>query len=339
VIGATIFRLFSSRFGRPFDWLQVEVTTACTGACVYCPRTVFRPRWPNRFLSPETFDRLQSVLPLTRHVHLQGWGEPLLHPEFFRFARAAKAAGCRVGTTTNGMGVNEDRLQQFIDLEVDVLAFSLAGADAGQDEVRRGTRFATVLSAMETLNRLKARRGAVKPAVHVAYLLLRSKLADLPRLPSVLAGLGVAQVVISTLDYVATPELMTEVVRPRTAPEFGDLEARLEAVSLAGAQAGITFHHSLRAPGEGKRRCPENPERALVVAADGGVSPCVFTSLPETGDPGGPGGMRSCRHLTFGNLNEAELLDIWNRPAYRDFRSAFGRKLPPPSCRGCPKLY
>jgi len=61
------------------DWMQIEVTSRCNAACIYCPRTVYGPRWKNRDLSPDTFEKLLPVLSKTKMVHLQGWGEPLLY--------------------------------------------------------------------------------------------------------------------------------------------------------------------------------------------------------------------------------------------------------------------
>ncbi len=80
-------------FFSTLDWIQVEVTTRCNAACVYCPRTAYGQGWEERDLPLETFRKLAPFLPKVKHVHLQGWGEPLLHPGFFDMAAAAKAAG------------------------------------------------------------------------------------------------------------------------------------------------------------------------------------------------------------------------------------------------------
>ena len=53
-------------------------------------------------MSMDTFTHVLPALPRTRLVFLQGRGEPLLNPVFFQMASLAKAAGCDVGTTTNG---------------------------------------------------------------------------------------------------------------------------------------------------------------------------------------------------------------------------------------------
>ena len=32
------------------DWLQVEISTFCNAACVYCPRTLYACRWRNSLM-------------------------------------------------------------------------------------------------------------------------------------------------------------------------------------------------------------------------------------------------------------------------------------------------
>src|SRR4030043_358357 len=143
---------FSFLFPPSFDWIQVEVTSACNAECAYCPHTVYRAFWKNRYLSLNRFRRLEDPFTRTRHVHLQGWGEPFLHPNFFDMVAIAKRAGCRVGTTTNGMCLDADHLVRIIDSGLDVIAFSLAGTDERNDIIRKGTRLDKVLKGMSGLS-------------------------------------------------------------------------------------------------------------------------------------------------------------------------------------------
>ena len=96
---------FHSLFLPRFDWIQVEVSSFCNAACVYCPHTVYRNQWLNKHMTLETFEHLVPAFRNTKLVYLQGWGEPFLNPYFFTMAERAKKAGCRVGTTTNGMEI------------------------------------------------------------------------------------------------------------------------------------------------------------------------------------------------------------------------------------------
>ena len=179
-------------FSKPrFDWLQLEVTTYCNAMCGYCPHAVYGDKWQNRHMSLETFKKLLPYLQKTGHVHLQGWGEPLLNPDFFVMVKLAKKAGCRVGTTTNGMLVDDTTAERIVASGIDVIAFSLAGAGERNDASRGGTGLEAVLAGIKRLQKEKERTGAREPAVHVAYMLLRSSLEDLGRLPDLLEDRGV----------------------------------------------------------------------------------------------------------------------------------------------------
>lgn len=320
-------------------WIQVEVTTRCNAACVYCPRTAYSDAWQDRFLPLETFRRLLPALRKTRLVHLQGWGEPFLAPDFFRIAALAREAGCRVSTTTNGMLLDETKLRQLIASGIDIVAFSLAGGEAGHNRCRPGTSFRKVIAVIRTLNRLKAEAGAVTPHVHVAYMLLRSGMPELDSLPQVLEGLGVHQVVISTLDFVPNRALAAESFLGATRAEYEQLHDRLEGVTTAAARCGVPVHYHLTDPSARGLLCPDNPQGALVVAADGSVSPCVFTNLPVAGVTYlGRGGELPYRRLVFGNLLENDLGAIWPQPAYANFRRTFFTGRLAGSCRQCLRL-
>jgi MoaA/NifB/PqqE/SkfB family radical SAM enzyme len=320
-------------------WIQVEVTTRCNAACVYCPRTAYRDVWHDRSISLAAFRRLLPAIRKTRRVHLQGWGEPFLHPDFFSLVALAKAAGGQVSTTTNAMLLQEEKLRQVVESGLNLIAFSLAGLEDRHDRARPGASFKQVLAAIQTLTRLKAREGLATPQLHIAYLLLKSGLPDLEKLPQFLGELGVQETVISTLDFVPTRELAVESFAGADPAAQAELHARLAGVAAAAAQAGVTVHYSLKPPGARSLLCPENPQRALCVAGDGAVSPCVFTNLPVSRAVyQGLGGEQTYRPLVFGNLLTQDLGAIWRQPGYKNFRCTFftGRLATP--CQHCLKL-
>jgi MoaA/NifB/PqqE/SkfB family radical SAM enzyme len=326
-------------FGPRFDWIQVEVTSDCTAACRYCPRTAYRNLWQDRYLPLDSFRRLQPAFARAQMVHLQGWGEPFLHPDFFAMAALARDAGCRVGTTTNGMLLNPERIASLVAAGLDVVAFSLAGTDIHNDAVRRGTRLEQVLETIRALDREKRRVDSRKPALHVAYMLLRSGIKDVEALPSLLGGLGLSQVVVSTLDFVPAAELESEALRPATTGEYEDLENLLQQVVRSGARSGLPIHYHLPRLQRKRSECTENIHRGLCVASDGSVTPCVFTNLLI---PGGrylrQGQERPYERLVFGNINQESLKDIWRKKNYRLFRRSFSRGSLLPSCEGCAKF-
>lgn len=334
----SLWRRFFPRSLPRWDWVQVEVTSNCNAACEYCPRTAYRGRWTNRTLPLETFRRLQPFLNRIAMVHLQGWGEPLLHPDFFTLVDLAREAGCRVGTTTNGLLLDTDRITRLVNSGMDTIALSLAGTGPRNDLIRRGTRLERVLEVIQNLNREKKRRGTLKPAVHVAYLLLRSGLGEVKQLPFLLRDLGVDQAVVSTLDFIPRPELEAEAIRPSNQGAYQELNGLLAQVARTGESFGLPIHFHLPHPRPAGRGCTENIGRAVCVASDGSVTPCVFTNLSIPGETFRLlGETRPYSRLVFGDIGRETLPEIWRKPEYAVFRKSLTSDISVAPCRGCPK--
>ncbi len=322
------------------DWIQVEVTSHCNANCIYCPNTVYRDSWNAKHLPLTTFERLRPAFSDTNLVHLQGWGEPLLNPDFFRMASIAKQAGCMVGLTTNGMLLDNEKIVNLVELGIDIIAFSLAGIDGRNDAVRKGTSIEAVFEAIKNLKRAKEERGSAKPAIHIAYMLLRSGLDVVERMPDTFYGMGIGQVVVSMLDFVPTSEIEDEAIIPAAEEEFNELAGRMDAVTDKAKRCGLDMHFYLRTPKTRRPICTENPARALFVSSDGAVSPCVFTNVPvSNGTLMFQGVERPLEKLTFGNVNERSLSRIWRRKEYARFRNSFYEGNLAAPCRRCHKLY
>jgi MoaA/NifB/PqqE/SkfB family radical SAM enzyme len=320
------------------DWIQIEITSRCNASCLYCPRTAYGNRWSDRDLSPDLFHALLPFFATTRLVHLQGWGEPLLHRDFFAMIGLARKAGCRVGTTTNGMLLDRVNITRLVASGIDNLAFSLAAIGKQNDEIRRGTEFNTILGAISEVAAVKKKLQSDTPAVNVSYLLLRSQLSSLEEIVPALEGRGIDNIIISTLDFVPARELESERITPKNEEEYRQLKSRLDGLVEDGKRAGLTVHYRLADPGERNRTCSENIGRALVVSADGAVSPCVFTNIPAPGVAHiVEGSDETYERLSFGNLTEDSLSSIWRDERYAAFRKSF-RKMLHPRCRRCPKL-
>ncbi|EFL50045.1 Radical SAM domain protein [Solidesulfovibrio fructosivorans JJ]] len=320
-------------FATPrLDWVQIEVTTRCNARCGYCPRTTARTAWRDADLDWALFRRLLPQL-ATPYVHLQGWGEPLLHPRLPDMVREVSAAGMRAGTTSNGVLIDAAMAKTLVASGLEVIALSLAGIRARHDRLRPGAPFDRVMAALEALAEAKAAANSAKPEVHIAYLLLRADTADLEALPPLLAERGVAQVVVSSLDYVPNPALANEALLPMDAAEQEAFRARISSAAATLRQSGIRLH--CRPPSLSRRAsCPENPQASLVVDARGDVCPCVFTALPIQ-PPHPAAGSR----LSFGNVGQTTLARIWREPKYAAFRAGFGKALPPGPCRICRKPF
>jgi MoaA/NifB/PqqE/SkfB family radical SAM enzyme len=294
--------------------------------------------WQNRHMSMGTFMKLAPAFRRTGHIHLQGWGEPFMHPRFFEMAAVAKTAGCHVGTTTNGVLFNQEIISKVVEGGIDLVAFSLAGTGEENDRIRKGTRMEQVLNAIRALSMEKEKRHVQTPAIHVAYMLFKSGLGSLTELPSLLEGLGVSNIIISTLDFVSSEELLPEVIHPETAAEYDELISLLDAVVAKGEEKSMGIHYHLPHPELKRTICTENVGRAVCVSSDGAIGPCVYAGLDLADSFHLSGGERNhFQRMTFGNVNERPLEKVWRDPRYKAFRRSFSKKSLAVQCQRCPK--
>jgi MoaA/NifB/PqqE/SkfB family radical SAM enzyme len=338
------------RLGAPeLDWVQVEITTRCNARCCYCPRTALGGRWPSQDMPLELFRSLLRCLGHTGQVHLQGWGEPLLHPEFFEMVRLCKDKGLAVSTTTNGNALDDVKLQRLIDLEVDVLGVSLAGVrPESSDALRTGTSMADLVAKMGRLAGLKAQLGRKRPAVHLAYLNVADSLEDLAALPELACGLGASKIMISEPSPVATPEIPGRTLDPERLG-LAAREAAYQGLAEQSQTLGLELLWASRLRAAAARSCTENPAAACVVGVGGQVSPCVFSTAILAGKDDSRSSARGqarphiAAPLVFGDICRDSLTRIWNSAEYARFRSLFGPDAPeggqqwPAQCAACPQ--
>jgi len=322
------------------DWIQIEVSSHCNASCSYCPRTVYREAWKSRHLPLAIFRNLLPAMANTGLVFLQGWGEPFLNPDIFTMITMARKTGSRVGTTTNGMLLNKSRIERLIDCGIDLISFSMAGLDEKNDAFRKGTNLQKVLDTIRAFQLEKEKRNLSRPSLHVSYLLLRSGLGDIAKLPDVLCGLGIDQVVISTLDFIPVAELEEEALCPGSMVEYNRLRSVLDNVKNAAGVKGLPVYYNLAMKNGPRKICSENPQRSFYVASDGSVSPCVFTNPPVSNVPRRFHGENlPWERLVFGNVEHDSVSYIWQKKEYIAFRKSFDTERLNHICRNCYKLY
>jgi MoaA/NifB/PqqE/SkfB family radical SAM enzyme len=333
-------KLFNKSFPR-LDWIQVEVSSYCNADCIYCPHTAYRKNWQNRHLPLPVFERLIPAFAKSNLVYLQGWGEPFLNPDFFAMLKIAKKAGCLVGTTSNATILNEQTIERLVAEGLDVIGFSLAGIDEKNDVIRKGTSIHKTLACIEAFQRAKGKYGRENPRIHIAYMLLASGLADLPRLPEFLADTGADQTVISSLSLAASPDMDAESRLVRTPEDWAEFRQRLQEVKDETARRGGEVHFHLTGQQTKDFKCSENVARAVVVGSDGGISPCVFTYMAVQGENYYyfNGQRRILQNLSFGNVQTDDLNIIWHRQAYEQFIRTHNSGRMPAVCRDCYKGF
>lgn len=319
---------------RPLACVQVEVTSHCFGGCLYCPHTTQKEHWHSRHMQDDVFASLWPLLKQSRRAHLQGWGEPMLHPRFFDFASFARRAGCQVSTTCCGHIMDEERAAKILDCGMDIIAFSLVGTDKQSNAPRKNVGFDDVCRSIKTLRKAIDESNITdKPEIHIAYLLLADRMEAVSRLPALMDELDVDMAVVSTLDYLALPDQQDLAFAPQEDAKIRKARAILEQAARSAESSGRLLHYAL--PGAEAVAhaggCRENIAASLYVDAAGNVSPCVYLNVPGN-DP------QEYRKI-FGNCLQRSPERIWNDENYREFRHNLINNLPDPVCLRCPKRY
>jgi MoaA/NifB/PqqE/SkfB family radical SAM enzyme len=314
-------RLLHKKNLPSLDWIQVEVTSLCNSSCFYCARTVYKDRWRNGSMSLETFTHLATSFKMAGLIFLQGWGEPFLNKRLLEMIEIAKKSGCKVGLTTNGMLLDPQTMDHLIDLGLDILGISLAGTrPETHNRLREGTDLKRITQSLIKLKEKKAGKNALLPEVHLAYIMLRSNFEDLSEIINYAEKVGSKDIVCSNLNFFQHPELQKETIFLDTAKR-DYYEETLTDLRARARENGIDFFfYRPFLPDSPLPVCPENILRSCYVSHDGSVSSCVFTNIPISGKEGLSGLPRS---ITYGNINDQSLLDIWNSNAYKSFRHIF----------------
>ncbi len=315
---------------RPFDCLQVEVTSHCAARCTYCPHTLHADSWQGAHMHCGTFANLWPLLRQSTRIHLQGWGEPFLHPHFFPMVAFARKAGCLVSSTTCAASVQEKTAVQIMKSGMDILAFSLAGTDAKSNAVRQGADFDKVCNSIQTIQAIRKERMAVHLDLHIAYILLADRLPAVLNLPELMQHLGVRTAVISTLDYVPSPHLAALAITPHDTEKLAEAKEYLRQASVKAKEYGVHLHYTLPTAIAGGV-CRENIQKSLYVNTQGSISPCVYLNIPSK---------QALYTEIFGNVNEVSALDIWQREDFVRFRQEHAKGCPTsPLCLHCVKRH
>lgn len=315
---------------RPLACAQIEVTSICQGACGYCPREIQRTAWRARHMRAETFGRVWPILRRAARAHLQGWGEPLLHPRFFDFQKLAHKAGCLTSTTTSGMKMDERLARKLAGSGMDIIAFSLAGASASSNSIRRNVPFEQVRQSILILRRAIRDTGSTLE-IHLAYLLLADRIADVEQLPALMDSLDVDMAVVSTLDYLPQPEMRELAITPTNASLLARARDALEKARERAEEHARFIHYSLPAQTAARHGCRENVAKNVYIDADGYLSPCVYLNVPGDDPPE--------KRRIFGNVNTADAWELWRAQSFRDFRQSCLSPHAPSVCLDCPKHW
>jgi len=312
---------------RPFSVVQIEVTSRCSTGCVFCPHDALAGDWVEGDLSLSLYrESIVPFLDLFELVYLQGWGEPMLHPDLWKMLKMAQGKGCKTGFTTNGAHLQDEENQLLVGMGVNLISVSFAGAVAPVHEsLRTDSQFSQLCKNFESLANLKKIRGVDIPWLELHFLMTRDNLGEFPSLVELAATLGADEVVATNLSY--SPSLILD-----NKHVFAEqpLPADIAVIDQAQANAerlNIPLRVYPLQTEPNTLICDADPINTAYINHRGDVTPCVYLGLTVPGKV--PRYFHGEAHpfdtLSFGNVSNG-LEQALNGEKREEFFAAFKRR-------------
>lgn len=299
--------LLRRRSAIPRD-LQLEITNRCDLHCRMCLRLPLQV--PVKEMSREILGIVGRNLSGVKDIGFCGWGETLLHTDLPGAIDTLlnRAPDIRLRVTTNGRTLHGEIIDELIARQVHMLSVSL-------DRLRPGatTGHPGMSATTENLREFARRRGArQKPLLVFQTTLHRDCLPDVLEVIDFAKEVGVKYINLIRLNV----DMLPEIPRPTRHEELHIIAAAKKAAGRISILSINEPRLPIRLATHRDRLCIKTLHSAYI-DVNGNVAPCC-----------------RLRSLSFGNLRDSSLREIWQSPAFVDF---FDRQQE--FCAGCDTFF
>lgn len=203
---ANVHHLLDARTTVPLPrFLQIEPVGQYNLRCAMCAiehRSDLPADGRPAHLPFADFQRLLDQFGDIDELHLQGLGEPLLHPDFFRMVAYAAGRGIRVSTNSNLTLLTEERARRCVESGLDTLHISLDGASAKvYEDIRHGASFDKVMRNLARIVTARDRLQSLTPHLRIVTVVMRKNLHELADIVALAFTHGVDTVFVQHLSH------------------------------------------------------------------------------------------------------------------------------------------
>ncbi len=273
--------------------MWVETSTLCNLKCPMCPNKDFS-REQRSVLDLDLFKRIvDQAAGVVNDMYLHHRGEPFTNPNLFAMIRYAEAAGIRTRFHTNGGIMNEERALQLLDAKPHMVSFSVDGfSKVPYEAMRPGATFETTVQNILFLATEKRKRRQKLPYLEVERIRFRKP----------------------------HPEENAEAIK--LLREKFISHGVNEVIEKAEYEWSTGENSNCELPPAGN--CCTFPWYAMVVCADGTVTPCPQDFWAK---------------MNLGDFKTQTLQEIWHGAPYRQLRRSLHCNVADLEiCRKCDRL-
>ena len=313
--------------------LYIEPTNRCNSRCETCVRT-FRGVEPSRDLSPEEFRGIVDQVPGLERAVLHGVGEPLLNaglPAMVAYLKG-RPSPPQVLFNSNALALTPAIREALVEARLDELRVSIDAAHRllyarirGVDGFDQAVEQVAALAS-------RVRSEGRGPRISLWMTAMRENLSELPELVRLARRMGVGEVYVQRLVFhehgmARQEQSLFQALRAEEVTYLAHAEALARDLGVALHASGASSPRAsleVLAGDKPWRQC-RRPHTLMYITANGNVLPCCFSPFTT----------RDYAGLILGNAFESSLEEIWQGPAYRDFRAALKSECPPEACDRC----
>lgn len=321
------------------NYLQIEPVGQCNLRCQMCAipfRLDGPPYGPPAFMDFDLFTRLIDQYKGLETLHLQGLGEPMMHPRFFDMVSYARKRGINVSTNTNMTLLNDKRAKMCVDSGLGEIHISVDGAKAETYErIRLRGKYDKVVRNIGLLQQAREASKSPTPRMKLVMVIMRQNLDELPDLVRQAHSWSMEEIFVQHLAHDFGESSLPDQYLPMR--EFVDeqtlFEENLEKVEKyfgeareAAAELGIKLRlpktrmrlHPSGTPGP--KRCSW-PWTGGYISYQGYMMPCCMVSTPD--------------RINFGSSALVPVEKLWNSSDFQKFRDQLSSDHPPEVCSAC----
>ncbi len=273
--------------------LWVETSAMCNLECIMCPNKEL----PGDKLSVMDLDLFEKIVDEARgfaqDIYLHHRGEPFINPQLFSMIRYAEESGLRTRFHTNGTMLTSGRTAKLLEAAPSMISFSVDGfSKEPYERIRQGAAFEKTIGNIVFLAKQKRASGLKKPYIVVERIKFK------------------------TPDPAESKEAIAAMTKYLLESGVDEVVEKNEYEWATDSAAECSSPH--------ERTCCTFPWYAMVICADGTVTPCPQDYWGK---------------MVMGDVRTSSLREIWNGEAYQSLRNAFRGDIDSLElCRKCDRL-
>jgi MoaA/NifB/PqqE/SkfB family radical SAM enzyme len=309
---------------RLWRLLQVEAAFACNLRCVMCPwREMAKTATDKGIMTQEIWQSIRPYLSQAQSIDFTGGGEPLLQPRLAQWMAEATAAGCETGFLSNGLLLNEEKLEKILGAGINWICISMDGATTEvYNRIRVGSNFERVCQNVANIARLRKNN---LPKTMINFVLMNMNVHQMEEIVRLAGRLGVDQVNFKQCDVIRDRAGKgLGLFGPRETRQIRTLKKSLGKARRLAKKLRIATTAAPFTPGE-LPVCDQDPRDSLFIAYDGTVAPCISLALGGSTTFLGKTAIMPSVH--YGRLPVDDLMDLWQTDICRSYRRRFEERV------------